>query len=563
MRRSSFLLILILGFLAGCSSDSTAPNENPVPTDTTAPLVLSLNPDDLDNGVDLDEAVVIHFSEPMLESSLAPALEMTAGSVEDITWNAASTVATVTHTVWAEGTEVVVSVGTGVTDLAGNSLPISFHSTFYTFSNVPVMMGYNFFGPLDAVPLNGYLILQFSDPMDLDSVLAAATLTEDPVGKSVPGMIVGAMDGDYRRVRLRWDGALIALHHYHLTVGTGAMTQTGVHLSDGFTIDFTAGSELDETPPYILSTSPTLDSVVDPDLDHIIITFSEPIDLQYDSPNSMAAMIPLFMAREPVWNAAGDQLTVYMNGPLPKGIRYYAIWNAGELVDIAGNFNTSADSLSFSTSGESSLMPLRDDLKLYFHYSEDGGDIQLARCTLENISGDNFERILSGYSEKGFDQVLDHWYAAWAGGDLMLRGFQDDDGDMMFDPAVQYLPAALSQTWSGSSTFTGGDGLMNLTYSGTRNGTFRYRLDFDKVAADGLFLDNCIEMEILHTVIPEGASDPVETGSEYVAFCPGLGIIAMESETTEHAPGEADVTWESGYEFFTSATDDRYDTGDF
>ncbi|MCK9995868.1 MAG: Ig-like domain-containing protein [Candidatus Krumholzibacteria bacterium] len=561
IRWLSLLAAFGLVILSGCSdSDPATPANNNPDLDTTTPLVVNMTPDNHDNGVDLDRDIQIFFNEPMAQATLNGALTLSSGTVGDITWNDNGTVATVTHSTWAEATTVAVTVGTDLTDLAGNGIPQAFTSTFYTYSSVPAMVGYDFFGPSTAVPTDGFFIISFSEEMDLDSILAAYTLTED-LSKitALPGIIVGTFDGDYRQVTFRWDGQLTPLHTYHFSISTEAMTRTGTHLDQAFTLDFTAGTTVDETPPYIVSTEPALDTIVDPDLETITITFSERIDPRYDTPNSMSAMLDIFMAREPVWNDAGDELTVYLHRPLPSGIRFYAIWNESELHDIAGNHSTSADSLSFTTSGESSLFPVYEDLRIYYDIEEAKNFPQMARQTFENINGDDFERVLNKLTPSGYDDPMENWYMTTSGTDLMFRGFREGSGNIMFTPAINYLPGPLPETWSGTSTVATGEGTLNMNYTGTFVETYRWHLPFDKGFTDGVFLDNCVEVELYHEMVPAGSDVAVETGIDHIYLCPGLGVLHLETEGHEYEDGEMVDSWADAIGFKAASFDDRYE----
>lgn len=559
-RLVALFAICSLLVVAGCSDDSTTDpgGGGSGSGDVTAPLVIRLTPDNQDINVALDQTVIVSFSEPVDQATVAAALTLSAGTVTNLDWNSDGTGVEVSHSDWPEGVTVTVTVGTGVTDLAGNALAQDFSTVFYTYASAPVMVGYDFYAPLDDVPLNGFFDLSFSRAMDRNSILANYSLTVGAT-KDLPGIIVGSVDGDSRRVRVSWDGTLAPQQTYRFSISTGATTVEGDPLSEPVVIDFTTGLELDETPPYILSTSPAVDAVADASLSTVTVTFSEPVDQNTTSPESAAGVLVMFMAREPVWNAAGDQLTLYLTGPLPAGVRLYAIWGAESFKDMAGNANTAADSLSFTVSGTPELFPVRDDLRTY--YDADGGPFgsRHYRQTIENISGDNFDRVVMELTDTGFDEPQEHWYMARSGLSILFRGFQEGQQANMFDQPLSYLPSPLPANWSGSTTVSDSAGTIDLTFTGTRVETYRDHWSSDKVVGTRMYLDNCVVVDIYHAMSPAGSSEVFEDGTDTVYLCPGLGIIGMDSVGHEYDGGVVVDSWDDSYYLYGAAVDDRFE----
>lgn len=561
LRGLSLLAALGLFLVFGCSSDSTDPIVPGDPVDETAPLVVDLDPHPLESDVPLDAAIQVRFTEPMDPASVAAALTLSHGTVVDVTWSQAGNEALITHTPWPEGTPVTLTVGSSAADPAGNTLPQAFGTTFYTRSSLPVMIDHDFFSPSTAVPPNGYFIIQFSHPMDLFSIFNAATVTENPpLGaekRAVPGIRVGTFEGDYSRVKIIWDGELTPLSRYAFTLSTDAETREGTNLSEEFTLYFTAGAANDETPPYILSTSPALDSVVAPGLKVITVTFSEPIDPGYREPGIRSGLLDMFMPREPVWNAAGDEMTAYLMGDLPEGVRFYAIWESANLYDMCGNWNPTPDSLSFFTSGEASLLPVREDLFLFYQYSDDDkAPDTLMRQSIQNVRGDMFERVLDRFTDTGYDEEWERWYMRTDARNILLRGFREDGDDLMLDPAVTYLPHPMGSTWNGTTRLTVDGQTVDMAYSATASDPERVYWGRGKVSG-GVYLDNCRDVELTYTMTPVGGTQPVQTGMDYLQLCPGLGILYLDSEGETFDEGvQVDSWYNSLGLYFVSFDDD-------
>lgn len=567
MTRHILLTALLLGLLllSACGDDATDPGLPPDPVDETAPLVVSLDPGHLQNAVPVSGILRVRFSEPVDTTTLADALNLTHGEVDGFTWNDDEDEVLISHTPWPDGEEVTFTVGSGVTDLAGNTLPQAFSTTFFTSSPDPVMVAHDFFAPATAVPVNGYIVLQFSHPMELNSIFNASTLNMDPppgTEKAAAAIRVGTVDGDYSRVKIIWDGDLAPATRYEYVLSTDARTRDGAYLSVGFSLQFVTAAGVDETPPYVLSTSPALDSVVAPNVGTITVTFSEPIDPSYREPGIRSALLDMFMAREPVWNAAGDEMTVYLAADLPAGVRFYAIWEDANLYDMCGNWNPEPDSLSFQTAGEAALVPVREDLRWYYTYSWGDKAPQFVRQTLENLGGGRFDRVLMLYTGTGFDDQLERYHMGLDDGTVTFRGFVDDGQDIMFNPPIAYIPHPLTATWSGETTVTMDGVPVTLSYAGERSEPYRDYYHPRKISG-GTYLDDCVDVEIHYTMTLPGETEPFQTGTDYLGLCPGLGFRYAESEGYEYDGGVEVGEWYDSLGLMGLGFDDRFNLGDW
>lgn len=168
------------------------------PADTTAPTVMSSTPDRAATGVPLNAVPSVTFSEAV-QASAAAAFSITpdAGCVAtlDTTTNTVLTCYRAPSVDLAPNTAFTVTVGTGVKDLAGNSLASPYTYTFTTGAvkdtTPPTIVsvsptqdgGYPPFSPIS---------INFSEPMD-QTATQAAFAVELPMG--VTGTIAWADGG--------------------------------------------------------------------------------------------------------------------------------------------------------------------------------------------------------------------------------------------------------------------------------------------------------------------------------------------------------------------------------
>lgn len=93
--------------------------------DTTPPEVILTYPDDGDSDIPMVDGtimIVVVFSEPMDETSVETATDISAGTIHDFHWNADSSAVTIELHDAAYDTDYTLTIGSGAEDLAGNSL---------------------------------------------------------------------------------------------------------------------------------------------------------------------------------------------------------------------------------------------------------------------------------------------------------------------------------------------------------------------------------------------------------------------------------------------------------
>lgn len=564
LRRPLIILSLLALALvaAGCSDDSSSPGGQT--GDTTAPLVTSIYPEDHDLGVALTQQIYITFSEAMDQATTAANISLGAGTITGLVWDATGTQLTVDHTAWAEGATIDVTVGTGLKDLAGNALPQAFHSGFFTLSSTPTLLEVQM--PFDpgAMPTNASPLFLFSEFMNLTSVEANTVITEAKSGAAVPGFSIAALQGDTRRIYLELDAPFDPLTTYTITIGADAQTQGGGTLGTAAQATFTTASGSDTTGPQILTVVPAVGAVVPASQSTIVVTFTEPVQTYDMQPSTMSALLDVFIARDPVWNAAGDEMTVYLQNPLPAGMRLYAVFDQGRFVDLAGNVNAAADSVSFTVAGSPQPLPVRDDLRLYYSTYGYESDAPI-RQMVQDISGTNFTRILHQWTGSGYTDLVERWRMSWDGSTLNLRGIFDGDAQVDFTPPIPFLHVPAQTTWSGSATSTIDGQVVTLAYMAESSGPFRENVGSGPMKAppsSNSYLDLCYEVSIDYSMTAAGAEVPFETGGLNFVFASGLGPLGVEQYGTQYDGGEIVDSWEEGLSLGAAALDDRYERED-
>lgn len=541
-----FLLLLLVALLVitvGCSGDDDPAGPAPepeAPTDTTRPVVTGFQPWNDNEVVAVDAELLVGFSEPMDRASVEGALVLTSGEITSITWDVEDTAVLITHAEWAPGAAVTLTVGTGATDLAGNALVQAFSRSFYTTTDTPEVLAVDVAGDPGAAPINTSVVLQFSWPMDASSVNEAMTITESSGGKDVPGRVVGTYHEDRYRIWIGFQSDLTPLTTYTITIGTDAHSygEPLTYVAAPIEVSFTTGEGADVTPPEIIACDPPVGSEAPADLDRVVVTFSEPLDLAQFTPSRVSAALGLHLSCAPVWNATADEVTLYLQRPLPPGLRIAAVWGSSGFIDQAGIHNGEPDSVWFTTPGEASLMPVEADRRQYYN----GGDL---RISYANLSGDSFERLMTGRTAGGYTDLQDRWFMHMNDMGVFLDGFENDGDVVDLAPEVSYLPLPVRNFWEGSVlAATGGQNVI-LDYEGQFIEYTNERVSVaDKVIPTMYWVaEDCVHVSLSHTMTLEGETEPFETAVEDLWFAPGIGIVRWYSEGSGPDGSFEDSVW--------------------
>jgi hypothetical protein len=538
-------LALLLG-LTSCSEDSGTGSEPQI--DQVAPVVIDLDPDDATD-VALDQPVVIRFSEAMDQESAAGNITLSVGTITGYTWQDGTTL-TISHTEWPEATAVTVSIGSGLTDLAGNPLPRAWSGSFWTYSPSAIFLESDPPAGVDETLRSISPRLRFSRRMDLTS-LAAATTISDVIGpdKVVPSWDIYDIGDNWYRIVFA--EPLAALTSYMITVSTAARVEDSLeHLAQPVSIDFTTGTEIDNIAPRLTASYPSGESV-DPNQTTITLTFSEPIADDDFGPSRMAGQMMVLMNGEPVWNPQHTELTLYVRSPLPAGVRLFAVFPPGSYRDLSGNHNTTTDSVSFTVAGTADCFPVHADW--YYYYTASSTWWSEAkeewtgqfRLNFTDIAGNDFTYLRSRWDEWEDKWVIsDQQYMRKSTSGVYFTGFHDNDtdADIMFSPEVLYqkMPFQGGLTWNGTATAAWGQQSLSVTYNGNVLGQETLVTLLQDMGQMRLIWENCWKSVLYHEL---GNGEVVfETGADTLWYAPAIGVIQKysgnvqsEGEVTEHS----------------------------
>ena len=187
MHRSTIPICLLL-FACGSTADTHPDAGDPdrpdatvadaPPSDTMPPTVVSTSPADGAIGVDPAAPISISFDEPIDEATLDAALSATPAITCTIAWT--GTTAVCTHPPLAFSTGYGVTVGAGVTDVAGNALATPHAWSFQTGdapdTTPPAFVTSAPISGAIGVPPTAGLRIEFSEPMNPTATQAAVTI---------------------------------------------------------------------------------------------------------------------------------------------------------------------------------------------------------------------------------------------------------------------------------------------------------------------------------------------------------------------------------------------------
>ncbi len=243
------ILLATAGLMAACSSDSpTDPGGGT--TDTTAPQVAGLEPSNGETEVAIDESVVIIFSEAMDAATATGNITLSSGAISGLVWTDDRTL-TIDHADWAEGAEVVVTIGTGLADVAGNNLAAAYTSSFYVFSSVLSVLETNPADTATGVNRSSNVQILFSASMNEASILANTTISSGLTKVDYPFTV----ESENSAVTLVVGDTFPASTMMTVTMSANVAAMNLTTLGTPYSFSFTTGADVDNTPPTVVSVS--------------------------------------------------------------------------------------------------------------------------------------------------------------------------------------------------------------------------------------------------------------------------------------------------------------------
>ena len=261
------LCILVLTVVA-CDDDDDSDPVGPG-GDTTAPVVSSTTPGTADGDVGPDDDVVVVFDEDMDVTTADGNVTLSTGTITGLTWDDDRTLR-IAHTTWSPGERVEVTIGTGLTDDAGNGLAVPFTLVFWVASTEVLLLETQPADGATGVSRDVVVNLRFNRDMDLTS-LAAATSATVVGGAPLAFTLSGSSDDT---VHLRFAAELPPNTDVEVTITTAAMATGGQPLATPISLTFTTGPTSDLGPPTSQSAAPANGTVIGTNTSSVVSTFS-------------------------------------------------------------------------------------------------------------------------------------------------------------------------------------------------------------------------------------------------------------------------------------------------
>ncbi|MBK8165040.1 MAG: Ig-like domain-containing protein [bacterium] len=481
--RKSMILLAWLAVLAlalgACSESSTTPEDDD--TDTTAPLVAGTSPSAGHINVAPDATIIVTFSEPIAQASLASQVTISPGGAGAADWQTERQVSIAHTSAWAQGAQVTVTLGTGITDLAGNHLAAPHAFSFFVQTNELLLLGSEPAAGATGVSRSANIRLQFSRPVDMAS-LSNHTTVSDPVSKAVYPYTASV--GANNWYTLDPTASLPAGATLVVTVGAAvaASGDPSTTLGETAAFQFTTGVEVDTTPPTIVSFSPASGSLNVPrDVGLLVITFSEPIDPDTFDPvswNVEFALVVMNQGTDPVWSEGNTVLTVALP-ELPVGLEMEAAFSG--FADASGNVQTGIHEWEAKVAGTADIFPMVGNQWQYWYGPWSRG---VAGNPAPTEHGENYEYRRFEVQGNGDVHVVE--YASdtfvdprrWDTYDRLAASIEwlgfADSGDggtpdpITFDSTLKFLPLPMvAGSWTDNTTVNvPGEGSYTATLTG-------------------------------------------------------------------------------------------------
>jgi hypothetical protein len=551
----ALLVVAVAG--TGCIFGTDDTEDTPPP----APEVVSTNPDNGEDMVEIWDSISVVFSIPMDTASVRAAVSLDSPSRANVPVEIGWLGNMATFEPYDDldhNTLYTLTIGTGATSAtsaAGAALESAFALSFTTEPNWPMVLStIPDDGDVD-VALNAFVMIEFSRNMDYSSLVAAISI--DPV----QGFEI---DNDDGVVTLTFDSQLDPSTPYTVTIDETAQEAWGGQtLPADYLFSFTTGTDLDEDPPYIVSTYPADGATGVPTaLGEILIEFSEPViddsvePTEMDPRLLMAVMMVGGPDSEPDIYWVGNTMHIPLLD-LPAGSDFDV--DFGSFYDLAGNESADPDPWTFSTAGSPEWFPSgAGNWWVYQRYGNDREvweDWYLSR--IENIVGSDFDmsRYRPQYDPRGRDDITDEfteldeiWHFTRTTGAIKLNGmsFEEDGGweSQTFSPIIDWLrlPPTAGLLWDGVVDMTMGGETARVSYSGEVLAIEDVWWEMGEGEGDGPpagYFHGCAKVAIWHLVevFIDDSWETMDEGTETIWYCPGVGKVKSHEESTNYDDG--------------------------
>jgi len=256
--------------------------------DSEAPTVASVNPVDNATGIELSQAVSITMNEAIDADSVTTStvtLSSENGSNVDasVVLNSTDKIVITPSTELEHETKYILTVSTGVKDVAGNALESSYVSNFTTIdapapdTQAPSLVDYSLNGKTDAVAISSQYIFEFDEALDASSINSNSITLSDASGNAVA---IG-VSYNSNKITINPSADLEYNTNYKLVLSKDITDVAGNNLEYSITINYTTieASQTDTTAPEMLTSDPQ-NSATDVDVSKVItLSFNEALSV--------------------------------------------------------------------------------------------------------------------------------------------------------------------------------------------------------------------------------------------------------------------------------------------
>jgi len=335
------------------------PVNNPPAGDTTPPTVVSSNPTSAATNVATNSTLTVTFSESMSATSISASTFtlVSVGSGASVTGSvsAAGDIATFTPaSTLTANAQYTVTVGTGVRDVAGNSLATPYTWSFTTAAagdtTPPIVVSTFPAAGSAGVGTGASLMATFSEALNASSV----TNTTFTLSITGGGAVAGSVSLTGNTAALVPTTTLLPGTSYTARLTTGIRDVAGNAMGAAFTWSFTTATATDTTPPTVTSVTPTNGATGVAASASITASFSEAVDgSSLDTSSFVVVETSTSAAVGGAVVTNGSTATFTPSQPL-KVLTQYTATLTSAVRDAAGNHLVTVFAWSFTTSSSAS-----------------------------------------------------------------------------------------------------------------------------------------------------------------------------------------------------------------
>lgn len=412
--------------------------------DSTAPFVTTVSPENGTSSNDYDMTVQVSFSEAMDDSIGDGAIVLSSGTAANITWSNRETLQfDLVGT--NQGSELAITLGNGLTDLAGNQLE-SYSWSFFTRSETFNIVSFTPAQGSTNVNVDVSPLVVFSQEISRYELGGQIAFTKNSIDVFLETEIVDLGDAT---LGIRFAADLDPDTVYEVIFPQILTSEEVMALDQEYVFTFTTGASSDTTGPVLVSVFPPSGSIISPNTSTLVFEFNEAIvDSSLVITSGILNLWPWILDAD--FSNNSKTITFFLNAPLPEGTPLALVMD--QLRDFSGNTIPIPVNYDVTVAGTANYFPVNEDWIYYVNIITSSLGSFEATFTIQEDGQFIYNYWYNG--SEGDAEPGEQWFFQGNTEYVRFRGVGRNSLSSPINPPVRYFASSdMASAWV--DTFTG------------------------------------------------------------------------------------------------------------